>query len=364
VAQSAVNSVDTVSLKKTPTLKTGQAAKPPANGKRLQMVDVARLAGVSLATVSRALNGSPTVNEVTRQRITELAKSLNYTINVSAQTLRAGVHNTVAVIIPFFTGKRQHITDPFFLAMLGSLGDALTELGYDMLLSRIDSTELESAADLVRSGRSKGLIIIGQFGHHQKLNQLAMQGVPLVVWGAQLPQQFYVSVGGDNMAGGFLATDHLLGIGSRRIVFMGDTALPEVELRYRGYLQAHEKYGVEPEPEFLLKTPFLADMAREHMQTLCQSRRDFDAVFAASDLLAMSCANVFRDLGLRIPQDVRVMGYDDVEAAAHFYPPISTVRQPIEQAGMTMVDLLMKQIAGQVVMPQVLPTTLLLRAST
>ncbi len=338
----------------------------PSNNanRRLQMVDIARLAGVSTATVSRALSGSELVKPQTRQRIAELARSVGYTINVGAQNLRLGENNTVGVVIPYDAKTKQHISDPFFLAMLGSIADALTDAGYDMLLSRVDSERLDSLAGLHNTGRAKGLIVIGQWGHHDQLNELALRRVPIAVWGAQLAQQLYCTVGSDNLAGGYLATKHLLSLGRMRIAFFGDIALPEVALRYEGYVRAHAERGMQPDVRLLLRMPFVAEGARAAITDFCYPPVACDGVFAASDLLAMTTISLMLSRGIKVPQDVSVVGYDDVDAASHFHPALSTIRQPIAMAGQVLVDSLMGLVRGEAIAPRVLPTELVVRESS
>lgn len=331
--------------------------------KRLQMADIARLAGVSVSTVSRALNGSPLVNDETKQRIGELARSLNYSINLGAQNLRLQKNQTVAVVVPYDAQSRQHISDPFFLAIVGSLADALTDRGYDMLLSRVDAEQLDDAARLYDAGKAIGLVIIGQWRHHDQLNAMAARQVPLVVWGGQMPQQLYCSVGGDNVAGGREATRHLLRLGRRRIVFLGDAQLPEVRLRRDGYRQALQEAGLAEDPALELPVPFQTIAARQAIDRFAAGGVAFDGVVACSDLLAMQAVQSVRAAGRDVPGDVAVVGYDDMPIAAFCDPPLSSVHQPVTEAGSEIVEALLALLRGERAAPRVLPVHLVARDS-
>lgn len=331
---------------------------------RLQMADIARLAGVSTSTVSRALAGSKLVNEETRTRIMELARSLKYTINIGAQNLRLKQNRTIGVVIPYDSATRQHLSDPFFLSMLGSLADALTEQGFDMLVSRVDAEELDAAAAPFDTGRVIGIVLIGQWRHHDQLNQLAARHVPIVVWGAQLPQQLYCTVGGDNVSGGDLAVSHLLQQGRQRIAFFGDINLPEVGQRYQGYCQALQRAGMPVDPALQVSVAFLPDSGRQAVQELLRREVRFDAIFAGSDLLAMTAINTLRTHGLEVPRQIAVVGYDDIELSTYFHPPLSTIRQPIRAAGRALVASLLELIEGRPAPSLQLPTQLMVRESS
>ncbi|HEY4083082.1 MAG TPA: LacI family DNA-binding transcriptional regulator [Burkholderiaceae bacterium] len=351
-------------MQRHPAAADLDSAPAASKDARPQMSDIARIAGVSVATVSRSLNGSKLINKETRERIVDLARSLNYTINVGAKNLRLKQNQTIAVIVPFDPSTRQHLSDPFFLSLIGSIADALTERGYEMLLSRADVNSLDAATQYVDAGRASGIILIGQWHLHEHLNELAKRSIPFVVWGAKMKAQTYATVGGDNAKGGELATAHLLGLGARRVVFMGDFDLPEIAERHHGYLRAHEKAGVKPSAKLSLKTPFVQLSIATDIENLVASGARFDAIFAASDLMAMTAISALRKLGKRVPDDVLVVGYDDVQLAAFFHPALTTIRQPIEAAGEQLVASLLDQFAGKKPAPRVLRTELILREST
>ncbi|MGQ3050680.1 MAG: LacI family DNA-binding transcriptional regulator [Roseateles sp.] len=331
--------------------------------RRLQMVDIARLAGVSVSTVSRALNGSELVNAQTRERVAELARSLNYSINLGARNLRLQENRTVAVVVPYDAASRQHISDPFFLSLVGSIADALTDRGYDMLLSRVDAERLDLASRWFDSGKAIGVVLIGQWRHHDQLNEMAARKLPLVVWGGEMPQQLYCSVGGDNVLGGTLATRHLLQLGRRRIAFVGDADLPEVWLRRQGYAQALREAGVAVDPRWEVAAPFEPGVATGVLQAFCAAERGFDAVVCCSDVLALLTIQALRASGRSVPGEVAVIGYDDMPLAAYCDPPLTTVHQPVAEAGAELVEALLGQLRGERAGPRTLPVYLKLRQS-
>lgn len=328
------------------------------------MEDIAKLAGVSTATVSRALNRSSLVNPETRERIENLARSLKYSVNVGASNLRLQRNRTVAVVLPFDSITRQHVSDPFFVSMLGSLADALTARGYDMLLSRIDAERLDLAGDLAASGRAIGVILIGQWHHHDQINELAARHSPIVVWGAHLPQQLYCTVGCDNIAGGMLATEHLIANGHRRIAFFGDVELPEVGHRFEGYERALANHNIAAVADLIHHTPFVEGGAQRTVTKLLDKKTRFDAIFATSDMLAMEAISALRDRGLHVPNDVAVVGYDDIVLARFCHPALTTIRQPLSDGAEAMVDALLKIVDGQRPKAQILPTELIVRESS
>lgn len=351
-------------MRKNPSQKENPSGiTDSAERRRLQMADIARLAGVSVSTVSRALSGSTLVNAQTRERVKQLAQSLNYSINLGAQNLRLQKNQTVGVVVPYDAQSRQHISDPFFLSIVGSIADSLTDHGYDMLLSRVDSERLDAASQLFDSGKVIGVIIIGQWRHHDQLNQLAARKVPLVVWGGELPQQLYCSVGGDNINGGEQATAHLLRAGRRRIAFLGDAALPEVWLRRDGYLRAHRAAQCEPVSALELPVPFEPEAARPIIEQLCNGDLVFDGVVACSDLMAIQVMRALRARGRHVPQDVSVVGYDDMPLAAFCEPPLTTIHQPVVEAGAELVRALLLLLQGEPAPPRTLPVSVIVRAS-
>ncbi|MGM9428467.1 LacI family DNA-binding transcriptional regulator [Hydrogenophaga sp. MI9] len=339
------------------------ASPAPEKGrKRMQMADIARLAGVSASTVSRALSGSPLIPEATRNRITELANSLGYRVNVGAANLRKRDIQTVGVVV--LGDSMQMISDPFLLSILGTVADALDERGMSLLLTRMHESRRHMMNEMFESGQVAGLIVIGQLTWHEHLNQLARQGLPMAVWGACLPDAVYPVVGGDNAQGGYLATRHLIDQGCRRIAFFGDTTHPEAGLRFAGYARALAEAGLPLDPKLQQSFLFGDTRIREVIDGWLDQNLAFDAIFASSDVTAISIMGALKERGIAVPERVRLAGYDDIALAAHVHPTLSTIRQPTEQAGRALVELLFESIQGQPRRAVLLPAELIERDSS
>lgn len=337
----------------------------PAGGRaRPQMADVARLAGVSVASVSRALRGEPGVRENLRHRIEDIARQLHYEVDEGARNLRIRHNRTISVVVPHSPAAGESLSDPFLLALIGSIADALTARSYDLLLSRIDTMQVGRLCRDVESRRAMGVIVVGQGHHHEQLNMVADRGVPLVVWGAHIEGRRYATVGSDNRLGGRLATAHLLDGGARRVAFIGDTSLPEVAHRHAGYVDAHHARGLLPPMELTRPAPFVQARVERELASLLAMEPGIDAIFASSDLTAMTVVHALHRAGLRVPEDLQVVGFDDIPMVAQMRPALSSVAQSVEQAGAALLRALEAVVDGAQAPSIVLPTTLQPREST
>jgi len=314
--------------------------------KRITMVELARLAAVDISTVSRALNDSPLVKQGTKDHVLKIAAETGYVVNASARNLRRQSSQAIGLVIPLHPDSGQTISDPFFLEMVGAVSHAASQKGYDLIVSVPQSEEQIAERRLLQMGRADGLIVIGQAGRAERLNALGDVSRNIVVWGGRHGQTNYTLVGSDNVEGGRIATEHLLSLGRRRILFLGDTDLPEVALRYDGLKQACESHGQSPDPALVLKLSFGGDAAFNEVVRFRSSGPTFDAIFAASDVLAISAIQALVSLGVKVPEDVSVVGYDGIGQAALATPSLTTIDQNISAGGAIMVDLLLRKIAA------------------
>ncbi|MEO9077837.1 MAG: LacI family DNA-binding transcriptional regulator [Rhodanobacter sp.] len=331
-------------------------------------IDIAHLAGVPQATVSRKLAGSQRVNKETLRSIQTAAKQPNFNADKSASHLRRMHTGTLALL--FFEGQaadESHI-NPFLLSMLGSISRACALQGYDLLISFQQLSD-DWHAGFADSKKADGLILLGYRDHlacRDKLEKLVEHGTHVVRWGAVLPGQPGVSFGSDNVRGGQEVTAHLIERGCRRIAFLGDATShsPESFDRYGGYVDALQLAGIEIDPVLQKHAESTEHSGYEAMRALIQREIGFDAVFAASDLIAIGAMRALGDHGLRVPQDVALAGFDDIATASFINPPLTTVLQDTSHAGAVLVGNLLRLIRGEAVESDVLPVKLKIRRSS
>ena len=313
----------------------------------IKMTDIARLAGVSVSTVSRALAGSSLVPEAKREEILALANEHGYVINEQARNLRLKKTRTIGVVIPLGHEVGQLISDPFFIELFGRLADEITARDYTVLLSKVAKPTPGWLDRLIQSRKADGLIVIGQSDQHAALNEVARDYLPLVVWGAHLPSQTYCSVGSDNIGGARVAVEHLIRKGRRDIAFLGVPLLPEVGLRYEGYRRALAAAGIAEDPALMAPAHFTVDTAYDTVRSLIESKTKFDAIFAVSDVIAIAAIKALNAAGLRVPEDVAVVGFDDINIAAYVIPTLTSVRQDLARGARVMIDLLFRRMEGE-----------------
>jgi DNA-binding LacI/PurR family transcriptional regulator len=325
-------------------------------GSRPTSKDIARIAQVSQATVSRALRDSPLVNPETRDRVVSLARELGYRVDRRAAGLRTRRSSTLALLI-FEEASDDAPINPFFLSMLG----------LDVLVSFQQLSD-DWHTDYELSNRADGLILLG-YGDYltsaPRLRQLAESGAHFVIWGPVVDGMPGHYVCSDNRAGAEQAVRHLLSLGRRRIAYVGSASdhWPEFQLRHAGYVQALRDAGLEPDARLLVEAQSSEAAGYDAGLRLLDSGAGFDAVFAASDRIAFGIIGALRDRGRSVPRDVAVVGFDDIAAAAHFNPPLTTVQQDTQRAGDMLVDNLLRLIAGETAESTLIEPKLVVRAS-
>lgn len=330
------------------------------------MADVARLAGVSKATVSRALNDSPLVSAATRARVREIANAHRFQINATARSLSRRQSNVVA-LATYDHGTQmagEKLPDAFVLELTSGLIAGLHEHGYDLLVIQIGATDTSWVGRYLDSQRADGFVLLGAHCTAGHLEALERRGAAFVVWGLDSVSHSFSSVTGDSFAGGRLATRHLLQRGSRQIAFIGGPDREqEIRDRYRGYAAALAGAGVQMDEALVSYGSYERESATARMRTLLERHSELDAVFACSDVMAIAAIDVLRESGRRVPGDVAVVGYDDIFLAAHTDPPLTTVRQSGPLAGHLLADSLLTQLRTGAIGHVSMPAELVVRRS-
>lgn len=320
---------------------TGQAPPRVRN-----IAELAALAGVNAGTVSRALANNPLVKQETRERIQALARQHGYRPNQMARKLRIQETRVIGVVVPLGHEKRQHLSDPFFMTILGHLADALTENGYDIMLSRVIPDADDWLERIVDSGMLDGVLLIGQSNQFGTIERVAAWYKPLVVWGSHRPGQRHCTVGVDNRKGGQLAGECLIGAGRKRLAFLGETIAPELHERFLGVCDAAQAAGLA-EP-IKLDTHLASDVMAEEIAAQVDSIvGSVDGIAAGSDLIAMHTVRALADRGVMVPRDMSVTGFDDLPLAEQTIPRLTTISQNVAEGARAMVNRLFARISGE-----------------
>jgi DNA-binding LacI/PurR family transcriptional regulator len=325
--------------------------------------DIARLANVSKSTVSRSLNDSPLVKQETKERIQEIAREHNFRINAPARNLSMRQSHTIALVTNAHH-KDFSVEDLFSLEIMGGITVGLHELGYELLIIHVDPCDTGWAHQYLDSGRVDGFILITSNRKQSHVRKLVEIDAPFIVWGVPVQGLNYCSVTGDNLTGGKLATDHLIRTGRKRIAFLGGPARElEVQQRFKGYETALLEAGRTVDEKLLAYGDYYLESGKEAMKQLLEQTPELDAVFANSDLMTIGAINVIQESGKCVPEDIAIIGYDDLSIATYNNLPLTTIRQNIPLAGKLLAQNLIQFIKSGAVTNVTMPVELVIRKS-
>ncbi|MBH5338078.1 LacI family DNA-binding transcriptional regulator [Streptomyces pactum] len=345
-------------------------------GRRPTLEEVAARAGVGRGTVSRVINGSPRVSERTRTAVERAVAELGYVPNRVARALAANRADAVALVIP--EPETRLFAEPYFSDIIRGVGAELAEADLQLLLTLIRTPkERQRFADYLSGHRVDGVLVVSLHADDPLPDLLERIEIPAVLGGRRSAHESVPYVDSDNTGGAQAAVEHLIGRGRRAVATItGPTDMYVAQCRLDGYRAAVEAAGRRVDPGLIGTADFTEEGGRRAMRALLDRAPELDAVFAASDVMAAGARQVLREAGRSVPGDVALVGFDDSVVAHHMDPPLTSVRQPVQEMGRMMVRLLLEQIGprreGGV--PQdrpaedprrhVLPTELVRRASS
>lgn len=340
-------------------MRKKSAAPPAPSNRQVTLGMVASRSGVSPATVSRILNGTAVVSDEKREAVDRAIAELGFVPNPIARGLAGGRTLSAGVIT-------QAIDSPFYGVALRGIEEELGRAGYFPLFvsGHWNADEEKRCIDVLRARRVDGLIVLtGRLGDAE-LSAVA-RTLPTVITGRELRAPGLYSLQFDDFEGARLATQHLLALGHRKIAFIaGDPIHPDAHERLRGYRSALESAGVRYRTALVMPGTFLEDSGRVAVEKLFASGEAFSAIFAANDQMAFGAALALYQRGLRVPDDISLVGFDDLAGAIHAIPPLTTVQQPGLEIGRMAAASLLQLLAGEVPRFRLPAPRLVVRAST
>jgi DNA-binding LacI/PurR family transcriptional regulator len=328
--------------------------------------DVAKLAGVSVSTASLAMNNKPRVSEKTRIKVHRAAKILGYHPNVIARGLVSGRTETLGLIIPHTAS--YVFSFPYFAEVVRGIGNTANNFGYRLILSTTSTETAQESAyiRMVKEGFIDGLILLDIRLRDERITELRRLNFPFILIGRDPWSEGISYVDSDNINGTSKATQHLINLGHKRIIFINGPSDYAVSFdRLEGYRRALEEAGLSYSSNLVKNSDFRQESGYRTIKELLAASYDFTALLAASDLMAMGAIKAIKERGLKVPEDIAVIGFDDIPAAGFADPPLTTVRQPIYQIGSLAAEILIRTLQKERVKKNqiVMPTELVIRKS-
>jgi LacI family transcriptional regulator len=338
-------------------------AKGQRRKRRPTQADVANLAGVSQTTVSQVLNDADiAIPEETRQRILDAMNELGYVPNRMARSLRSGETCTIGMIVP-------DSANPFFAEVARGVEDASFEQGYSVILCNSDGNLDKELlySDVLTEMQIDGILFIAAGLSKEHIQTLQERRIPLVVVDREIPDIALDSVLADNTKGGWLATRHLIELGHHRIgCIQGPSDLSPSADRIIGYRRALEEAGIPVDEEIIVRGGFQYEGGHQATRRLLAGEKPPTAIFACNDLMAVGAISAAVEMGYQIPDDLSVVGYDDLPLARFANPPLTTVVQPKHEIGTIAATMLLERIRDMDAPShrRVLDTSMCVRRST
>ncbi|WP_404455232.1 LacI family transcriptional regulator [Virgibacillus necropolis] len=303
--------------------------------------DVAKLAGVAISTASYALNNSTKVSQSTRKKVENAAKELNYQKNGFASDLKRTKTNTIALILSDLSG-------PYYSELIKGVQDVATTNGYDLIACSSIGGSQSTAVKFLKEKRVDGVIILAHNISDELTLESAREGFPLVVLDRKLKNEFVVHVEVDNVDGGYAATEHLIKKGHKQIAYInGPYNSHDNELRFEGFSRALKDNGLTYQSKWRLSGDFTREGGYRATKMLIAQNELPEAVFYANDEMAIGGIQAFRENGIKIPEDISVIGFDDIQLAEYITPPLTTMKQPKYEAGALSVHLIFQLLSGE-----------------
>lgn len=327
------------------------------------LVEIAKEAGVSRSTVSRVMNNHPSVDPETRTKVLAVAEKLNYHPNLAARSLAAGKTHVLGLVIPM--GVSTLFVDPYFPLLIQGISTACNANNYSVMLWLAEPEyERRTIGQVVRGGAIDGVILASALMDDPVQEALLASGIPFILVGRHPSDDRVSYVDVDNRGSARDAVAYMLRLGYNRIATItGPKNMIAGSDRLAGYLAAMHDRGISYNSDLIFEADFTEEGGYNAMQQLLSL--DPDAVFAANDVMAMGALRALRDAGKRVPEDVALMGFDDMPFSARSNPPLSSVRQPVYRTGMMAAETLIDMINHPESGPRriILPTELVIRAS-